>query len=113
MDFKVGLWGEWERMFENRVHGAFYYPLQLSVRPGPGIYEIRVDDRVVYLGSARNVRRRLCGYQANGSHLALRLSRCLERGCKVDVRWAHTDWGSRAVEKTLLQKIEYPWNRRS
>lgn len=111
-DVELNQFGNWYPMFENRVHGAFYYPLKLDVRANAGLYEFKVDDRVVYLGSTRNLKRRLGGYQANGSHLALKLSRALEEHRKISVRWAYTDYGHRHVEKDLLKRLVYKWNRR-
>lgn len=112
IEFPDGLFGAWCRLFENRVHGAFYYPCRLVVPPCAGVYELRVDGRVMYLGSTRNLKRRISTYQANGSHLALKLSRAIEAGKRIEARWAITH-GHRFVEKDLLQRIEYPWNRKN
>lgn len=111
-DVEIDKFGEWMTMFENRVHGAFYYPLSLDVDARAGLYEIKVDDKVVYLGSTRNLKRRLGGYQANGSHLALKLARSLDENKKICVRWAYTDYGHRHIEKDLLKRLVYKWNRR-
>lgn len=62
----------------------------------PGIYELRVVSpngerkEVVYIGKAKNLRKRLSQYCYDGSHISKQISNALRYGCEIECHWIMT-----------------------
>nr|XP_039268512.1 uncharacterized protein LOC120343409 [Styela clava] len=88
-----------------------------------GIYEWRIREtrEVVYVGKSESssdcsVLDRVDQYCTDGSHLATKIDKVLEEGQALQVRVLlkiYTGEDAGEMEKEVLKKYKYPWNRRS
>ncbi|WP_350278832.1 GIY-YIG nuclease family protein [Kribbella sp. HUAS MG21] len=78
---------------------------------GPGVYRFRDDaGKVLYIGRARNLRRRVQSYWVNlgdRPHLA----RMVRRIARVEGVWCDSDHEAAWLERNLLEHSKPRWNR--
>ncbi|HWD82072.1 MAG TPA: GIY-YIG nuclease family protein [Kribbella sp.] len=78
---------------------------------GPGVYRFRDDaGKVLYIGRARNLRRRVRSYWANlgdRPHLA----RMVRRIARVEGVWCDSEHEAAWLERNLLEHSKPRWNR--
>ncbi|MET9269064.1 GIY-YIG nuclease family protein [Kribbella sp. NPDC003557] len=78
---------------------------------GPGVYRFRDDaGKVLYIGRARNLRRRVQSYWVNlGDRPHLR--RMVRRIARVEGVWCDSDHEAAWLERNLLEHTKPRWNR--
>jgi predicted GIY-YIG superfamily endonuclease len=84
-----------------------------SLPDAPGVYLMRdSQDEVVYVGKARNLKKRLCSYRvANGDRLPRRILRLLHRVRKIDFETLPSEKLALDREAELLLNLRPRFNR--
>lgn len=78
---------------------------------GPGVYRFRDDaGKVLYIGRARNLRRRVQSYWANLGDRP-HLVRMVRRIARVEGVWCDSDHEAAWLERNLLEHSKPRWNR--
>lgn len=108
-------WTDWRPLLYPERSGVWYARANLRAPPESGVYEISLVNldshrrHVVYLGSTKNLRRRMWSYAWRGSHLSPLLKQSLDQGDRVDVRWFVSRMHETA-EMLALKRFEYRFN---
>jgi len=78
----------------------------------PGVYLFRDSERnVLYVGKAKNIRRRLSSYRNATRRKKHRKMRTLvQKAASLEIRFQQTDRTALAVENELIQKLRPPYN---
>lgn len=79
---------------------------------GPGVYLFRdAEDRVLYVGKAKDLRRRLAGYRAATRRKAHRKMRALVRGAAtLETRHLESEVHALLLENELIRTLRPPFN---
>jgi excinuclease ABC subunit C len=78
---------------------------------GPGVYRFRDrSGRVLYIGRARTLRRRVQSYWSNLGDRPY-LVRMVARIARVEAAWCDSEHEAACLERNLLQHAKPPWNR--
>jgi excinuclease ABC subunit C len=96
------------RVFDRKFGQGFLEGLPAS----PAVYLFRdEDDRVLYVGKAKDVRRRLSSYRRANRRKAHRKMRTLVReASSVEVRPQESDRAALLVENALIRELRPPYN---
>lgn len=78
---------------------------------GPGVYRFRDESgKVLYIGRARNLRRRVQSYWTNLGDRP-RLARMVQRIARVEGVWCDSEHEAAWLERNLLERSKPRWNR--
>lgn len=80
--------------------------------PSPGVYRVYdSDDRVIYVGKAKNLRRRLSQYRnAKRRKKHLKMRRIVSEGVRLDFLPLASDEAAQIEELRLIQALRPKWN---
>src|SRR5215470_1384444 len=96
------------RNFDRKFGAGF-----LESLPGsPGVYLVYDhDDELVYVGKAKNLRRRLSQYRINLQRKKFtRMRGIVKEAARIEIRHAETDLDACLAETLLIQKHRPRWN---
>jgi len=97
------------RPLVERLGAAFFR----QAPEGAGVYLMRdAADRVLYVGKAKSIRRRLAAYRvANPDRLPRRHLRLLQNVARIELRECSDESAALAKESELLRELQPPFNR--
>jgi excinuclease ABC subunit C len=96
-----------QRAFDTKFGPALVEALPV----GPGVYVFRDEDRVLYVGKARNLRRRLQAYRNASRRKGHRKMRTLVReATTLEVRALATERDALLEENALIRSLRPPYN---
>src|SRR5690242_6610552 len=84
-----------------------------SLPDGPGVYLMRdATDAVLYVGKAKNLRKRLCSYRvANPDRMPRRHLRLLRAVARIELRPTLDEASALSCEAVLLRALKPRFNR--
>jgi len=81
-----------------------------SIPASPGVYRmIGVDDQVLYVGKAKNLKKRVASYTNMGRHV-LRIARMISRTRSMEFVTTHTEAEALLLESNLIKRLAPHYN---
>ena len=76
-----------------------------TLTQAPGVYRMYdAEDRVIYVGKARNLKRRVSSYFGERTHMADKTRALMQHTCRVEVTVTHTEGEALLLENNLIKE---------
>lgn len=85
--------------------------IQQNIPREPGIYQFKdEDDTVLYVGKAKNLRKRVASYFSESKSKAHKVRVLLKNSIRVDFTVVHSEQDALLLESTLIKKLQPRYN---